>query len=91
MVFSPINFLDFHEIFINELFGSLILFLIVVLVVIFIVSLRFRIPFEVSGVLGILFLLIVSYSYNIAAFMTTLIFGIGVFFFWMYARKMRTG
>jgi hypothetical protein len=88
MPINPMNFLDFHEIFVNELFGNLYLFMAFILVVVLIISMRFRIPFEVSGLLAALFLLIVIYSYNITAFLTIIVFGIGVLFYFMYARKM---
>lgn len=91
MPINPMNFLDFHEIFVNELFGNIYLFLFFMIVVIVIISMRFRIPFEVSGLLGALFIFILAGSYGITSILVLLVFIIGIIAYWMFARKMRNG
>jgi len=81
MVFNPSNYFDLYDIFVNQIFGNLNLFIIVLLVVIWFLIAKFNLPFEVGVLLSIIFLsIIVIQTFNILIWVFIVLI-IGLIFF----------
>jgi hypothetical protein len=81
MVFDPSNYFDVYDIFVNQIFGSLNLFIIVLLVVIWFLIAKFNLPVEIGVLLTILFLsVIIIQTFNVLIWVFVVLI-VGLIFF----------
>lgn len=83
---------DIYDVFVNELVGSLILTVIIILVIIYLVSTKFQIPFPVTFMLSLLFLMIiVSYNTGMVLLWTMIVLLIGLILYYPISRFINRG
>ena len=85
------HFFDLYDVFVNELIGDLLLFLVVGLVIIWLVCIYYKIPFQGAMMLSVLFCsMVVGYTFDVRIWIMVLLI-VGVFFFYAVARAIRRG
>lgn len=85
------NFLDLYDVFVNELVGSTMLFVIVGVIIIFYVAAVYRMPFQAVGMLVALFLMVyIANTLDWFLYVLVLIVA-GLLFYLMVARLIRRG
>ena len=86
----PENFLDLHDVIFNELIGDIWLTIIIGLIVIFFLSIRFKMPFEQFIIFGVLWLSIMFAAYTGMIIIWVFIgLIIGLIFYYAMAKAMK--
>ena len=91
MVADPNNFLDFWDIWVNELVGSVWLFIFLGIVVISFLSIKAKFPTEMTILLNLLFLTIVFAKSNLVILWVFILLGGGLMFYYFYQKTIRQG
>lgn len=85
---NPSNFFDLYDIFVNELIGDVWLAIILGLIVIWILTIKAKMPFELSLLFGVLFLAIFFAETNFLIIWVFIVLLIGGLFYWMVSKAM---
>lgn len=85
------NFLDLWDIFVNELFGNVWLFIVVALVIIWYLAAKHKLSTEASLVLSVLFLSIIFARSNLIILWVFIVLGVGAMFYYFYQKTIRQG
>jgi len=85
------NYLDFYDIFINEIAGGVWIFIIIALIALLYICSYTNIPFQTTILLSFLFLGIMSSAMSSLPIWTFIVFGAGLGFYFMFARLFRKG
>ena len=84
------NFLDLHDIFINELVGDVVLAIIISLVLVWFLSIKVKMPFELSILFGLLLLSIFFAQYtSLITIWVFVVLIIGLMFYYAINKIMR--
>lgn len=83
------NFLDIWDIWVNELVGSVWLFVILGLVFIVYLSAKFKFSVEVSMMVACLFLIIVFIKSSLVILWVFVLLGVGALFYYIYQKTIR--
>lgn len=86
------NFLDLYDIFVNELFGGVWIFILVAVILLFYVSLKYNIPSEVTLLLALVFLSgIFANNTSLIILWVIVVLISGLLFYYKYQRAIRSG
>ena len=85
------NYLDFYNIFVNELAGSKWTFIFLALLIIIIIMWKFRISSQVGLIMIFGFILIFATYIGNKLLLTLMIFAVGLIFYWAWNRFMHRG
>ncbi len=85
------NFFDLWDIFANELIGDVWLFIILGLILIWFLSIKFKMPYQLSVLFGMLWLVIIFAETQIYIIWVFVVLYIGTSFYFMYSRGLRRG
>ena len=87
------NFLDIWDLFVNELVGSVWLFIFLGIVVISYFAVKSKLPTEVIILLNILFVSIVYMGSrgSLLILWVFVVFGVGILFYYFYQKTIRQG
>ena len=92
MVANTDNFLDLWDIWVNELIGSVWLFIFLGIIVISYLSIKAKFSLEVTIVMNIIFLTIVfTKAAGLSILWVFILLGVGAFFYYMYQKGIRHG
>ena len=92
MVANVNNYLDLWDIFVNELIGSVWLFIFLGIIVISFLSIKAKFSMEVTIIMNVLFLAIVfTKATGLSVLWTFILLGTGVLFFYVYQKLIRHG
>ena len=92
MVANTDNFLDLWDIWVNELIGSVWLFIFLGIVVISYLSVKSKFSLEVVVVLNVLFLTIVfANATGLSILWIFIVLGVGTLFYYIYQKTIRQG
>ncbi len=84
------NFLDLWDIWVNELIGSVWLFVFLGIVVISYLSIKVKFSLEVTIVLNVIFLMIVfSKATGLSILWVFILLGVGSLFYYFYQKTIR--
>jgi len=85
------NFLDIWDIWVNELIGSVWLFIFLGIIVISYLSVKAKLSMEVTILLNILFLSIIFARSNLIILWAFILLGGGFMFYYIYQKTIREG
>lgn len=86
------NFLDIWDIWVNELIGSVWLFIFLGIAVISFLSIKAKFSMEVTIILNVLFLMIVfAKATGLSVLWVFILLGVGGFFYYVYQKAIRHG
>ncbi len=85
------NFLDIWDIFVNELIGSVWLFIFLGIVVISYISVKAKLSMEITILLNILFLTIIFARSNLIILWAFILLGGGFMFYYFYQKAISEG
>ncbi len=91
MVANTDNFLDLWDIWVNELIGDVWIFVFLGIMVISFLSIRAKLPTELTILLNILFLIIVFAKSSLVILWVFILLGVGVAFYYFYQKTIRSG
>jgi len=83
------NFFDLYDIFVNELVGDVILFIIIALIVVWYLSIKAKMPFQLSILFGLLLLAILFAETIILVIWVFVVLVVGLMFYYMINKVMR--
>ena len=83
------NFFDLYDIFVNELIGDVILAIIVSLIVIWFLTIKARMPFQLSILFGILLLAIFFAETNILIIWVFIVLSVGTMFYYLMSKAFK--
>lgn len=83
------NFLNFREIFVNELIGSPELTVVVGLVVIFFVAAKAKLEYELFALFGLLWMVIMYEVTSIELIWVSVVLGVSTIFYYMVNKAMQ--
>lgn len=83
------NFFDLYDIFVNELVGDVILFIIIALIVVWYLSIKAKMPFQLSILFGLLLLAILFTETIILVIWVFVVLTVGLMFYYMINKVMR--
>lgn len=86
---NPSNFLDLWDIFVNELVGSVWIFIFISLAIIIYLGAKLKFSTEVTLLLSALFLMIVFAKTYMVILWVFILLGIGSLFYYIYQKKIR--
>jgi|TARA_Y100000310_G_scaffold342241_1_gene444516 hypothetical protein len=86
MALNASNYLDLYDVFVNELIGDIWLFVILGMILIALVCIWKRIPFEVITVLEVVFLAIIFAETLIVSLWAFTVLFVGALFYYHYSR-----
>lgn len=86
------NFFDLDNILVNEIVGSIWLFLFIGMIVILIVCIRNKIPYQVAILLCVIYTAaVVSNNMGLSIIWTLMVLVVGALFYYSQARVLRRG
>ena len=87
------NYFDFYDIFVNELIGDIWLFILLGLIIIWFLTLKMNLPYQLLLLLGVLWIGIVFSTVfdTLILFWVFAILGIGVLWYYAINRSIRRG
>jgi len=85
------NYLDFYDIFVNEISGDIWIFTILGMIIVLYACAYTNIPFQTSVILMFLFLSIIVAATTSSLLWIFIVLTTGFFFYYMYARLFRKG
>ena len=91
MVADTSKFLDFWDIWVNELIGDVWLFIFLGVVVISYLSIKAKFSMQLTILLNILFLIIVFVKSNLVILWVFILLGIGIIFYFFYQKNIIKG
>ena len=92
MVLSMDNFLDLWDIWVNELVGDVWLFIFLGIIIIAFISIKAKLPTEVTILLEMLFLIIVfAKATGLMVLWVFILLGAGLIFYYFYQKTIRQG
>lgn len=83
------EFFDLYDIFVNELIGDVLLTIIVALVVVFILSIKCKMPLEMSILFGLLLLAIFYIETQIIIIWVFVVLAVGLMFYYVIDKAFR--
>lgn len=83
------NFFDLYDIFVNELVGDVMLFVIVALIIIWYLSIKAKMPYQLAILFGLLLLTILFAKTNILIIWVFIVLIVGLMFYYMINKVMR--
>lgn len=90
-IMDPANFLDFWNIFVNELVGSAILFIMIGFVAVIYIGIRyFRMPFSSTFIMALLFVSVCLSAHYITFGWVWIIVIVGLMFFVSFYKFIRS-
>ena len=91
MVANPDNFLDLHDIFVNELIGDVWLFIFLGLIMIWFLAAKNKLTTEVSMLFAILFLSTIFSKTGLTILWVFIVLGVGSLFYYKLLKIIRQG
>ena len=91
MVANPDNFLDLHDIWINELGGDIWLFIFLGLIMIWFLAAKGKLTTEVSMLFAILFLSAIFSKTGLTILWVFTVLGVGLIFYYKLSKIVRQG
>ena len=86
------NFLDLWDIWVNELIGSVWLFIFLGIIVISYLSIKAKFSLEITIIMNVIFLAIVfSKATGLSILWIFILLGVGVLFYYFYQKTIRQG
>ena len=83
------NYFDLYDVFVNELIGDVMLSIIIFLVVIWILSIKAKMPYQLSILFGILLLSIFFAETYILIIWVFVVLAVGLMFYYAINKMMR--
>ena len=91
MVLDMNNFLDFYDIWVNELVGDIWLFIFLGLILITFLAIKSKMPTEVSFMFSILFLAAIFSKTGMTALWAFTVLAVGTIFYYKLSKIIRQG
>jgi len=91
MVIDTSNFLDFYDIYVNELVGDLWLFIFLGLILIWFLAAKNKLTTEVSMLFVILFLAAIFAKTGLTILWVFTVLGVGLIFYYKLSKIIRQG
>ncbi len=91
MVINTDNFLDFYDIWVNELVGDVWLFIFLGLIVIWYLAIKSKMPTEVSFLFAIIFLSAIFAKTGLTILWVFTVLGAGLIFYYKISKIIRSG
>ena len=85
------NFFDLYDVFVNELVGDVWLSIILGLIVIWYLTIRLRMPYQLTVLFGLLYLAIFFAETKIILIWVFIVLFIGTMFYYGVSKTMRKG
>ena len=82
------NFLDLYDVFVNELIGDVMLSIIVFLVIMWFLSIKAKMPYQLSILFGLLLLTIFFAETNILIIWVFVVLTVGLMFYYAINKVM---
>lgn len=83
------NYLDFYDVFVNELVGDAMLTIIIALVLVWFLSIKNKMPFELSILFGLLILAIFYAGTQILIIWVFVVLSVGLMYYYAVNKAMK--
>lgn len=83
------NYLDFYDVFVNELIGDVMLTIIIALVLVWFLSIKNKIPFELSILFGLLILAIFYAGTGYRTIWVFVVLAVGLLYYYAVNKAMK--
>ncbi len=91
MVANTDKFLDIYDIWVNELIGNIWLAIFLGLIVIFFMTIRSKLPVQVSAMFSVLFLAAIFAKTGLTTLWVFTVLGVGLVFYYRISKIIRSG
>jgi len=85
---NPNDYFNLYDIFVNELIGDIWIAILICLIIIYLVSAKYNFPFQLSVLIGLLFLSIMYAITYLQIIWVVVLLIAGGFFYWQLAQKV---